>query len=111
MGQTVGQPSDPHADPLRDRTQKHRAGRARCFWLLCSHYLLHEAAHRLSGLVLHLAGGVGVGAEGEAGVVVAQHRGDGFDVHAVLEGCGGERFDGVGQAGIADSRFDCILMI
>lgn len=37
-----------------------------------------------------LAGGVGVGPQGKACVVVAQHGGDGFDVHAVLEGQGGE---------------------
>ena len=33
---------------------------------------------------------MGVGAEGEPGIVVAQHGGDRFDVHAVLEGQGGE---------------------
>ena len=33
---------------------------------------------------------MGVGAEGESCVVVPQHGGDGFDVHAVLEGQGGE---------------------
>lgn len=37
-----------------------------------------------------LAGGVGVGPQGKACVVVAQHGGDGFDVHAVLESQGGE---------------------
>lgn len=33
---------------------------------------------------------MGVGVQGEAGGVVAQHTGDGFDVHAVLQGQGGE---------------------
>ncbi len=49
----------------------------------------HEISHCLCGLVLDLSGGVGIGAEGEACVVVAQHTADCFDVHAVLEGyCG-----------------------
>ena len=50
----------------------------------CSHDLRHKAAHGLCGFVLLLAGGVGVGAQREARVVVAQHAADGFDVHAVL---------------------------
>ena len=53
-------------------------------------HLRHEAAHGLCRLVLLLPGGVGVCPQGEPGVVVAQHGGDGFDVHAVLEGQGGE---------------------
>lgn len=53
-------------------------------------HLRHEAAHGLSRLVLLLPRGVGVGAESEPGVVVPQHGGDRFDVHAVLEGQGGE---------------------
>ena len=53
-------------------------------------YLCHEIPHSLRCLVLFLAGGVSVGAEGESGIVVAQHGGDGFDVHAVLEGQSGE---------------------
>ena len=53
-------------------------------------YLCHEAAHGPGGFVLFLGGGVGVGAECESCIVVSQHGGDGFDVHAVLEGQGGE---------------------
>ena len=68
-----------------------------------SHYLLHEAPHRFSSLVLHLAGGVGVGAEGEAGIVVAQHGGDGFDIDAILEGCRGERVAEVVEAEVFNS--------
>ena len=37
------------------------------------HHLCHEAAHGLGGFILLLAGGVGVGAQGEARVVMAQH--------------------------------------
>jgi len=52
--------------------------------------LSQDAAHSLGGLVLLLLRGVGVGAQGEPGIVVPRHGGHGFDVHAVLEGCGGE---------------------
>ena len=38
---------------------------------LLLHDLCHEAAHGLRCLILHLPGGMGVGAEGEARVVVA----------------------------------------
>ena len=57
------------------------------FWVagLFLHHLRHEAAHGFRRLILHLPGGVGVGAECEARVVVAKHTGDGLDVHAVLE--------------------------
>gem|GEM_PF-1554292 len=41
----------------------------------CSHHLRHEAAHFLRGLLLHLPCDVGVGAEGEACVVVAERAG------------------------------------
>ena len=39
---------------------------------------------------LFLPRGIGAGAQGKPGVEVPQHGGHGFDVHAVLEGCGGE---------------------
>ena len=70
------------------------------------HDLCHKAAHRLSGFVLLLPCGVGVGAEGEPGIVVAQHGGHGFYIHAVLKGCGGE---GVPQIMEADVRQSCVL--
>ena len=54
------------------------------------HNLRHEAAHGLRCLILHLPGGVGVGAEREARVVMAQHTGDRLDVHTVLQGQRGE---------------------
>ena len=53
-------------------------------------HLRHEIAHGLGCLVLLLPRGVGVGAEGESCIVVSQHGGDGFDIHSVLEGQGGE---------------------
>lgn len=54
--------------------------------LISSHHLCHEAAHGLCSFVLLLTGGVGVGAESEARIVVAQHTADSFDVYAVLQG-------------------------
>ena len=53
--------------------------------LISSHHLCHEAAHGLCGFVLLLTGGVGVGAQGEARIVVPQHTADSFHVHAVLQ--------------------------
>ena len=57
---------------------------------LLLHHLCHEAAHGFRCLILHLPGGVGVGAEGETCVVVSQHTGDRLDVHSVLESQRGE---------------------
>ena len=59
------------------------------FFLLLAN-LFHKAAHGGSCLVLLLACGVGVGPQGEAGVEVAQHRGDSLYIHAVLQGHGSE---------------------
>ena len=49
------------------------------------HNLCHKISHGFRSPVLLLPGSVGVGAEGEAGVVVAQHTADCFHIHAVLE--------------------------
>lgn len=54
-----------------------------CLWVLSN--LCHETAHFLRGLLLHLPSGVGVGAECESGIIVAEHTADGFDVHAILQ--------------------------
>ena len=53
--------------------------------VLVSHDLRHEIPHRLCRPILLLSGDVGVEAEGEARIVVTQHTGDCFHVHAVLE--------------------------
>ena len=60
----------------------------------CLHHLRHEAAHRLCGFVLLLPRSVGVGAECESSVIVAEHTADGFDVHPILQ-C--QRCEGVPQ--------------
>ena len=80
-----------------ERFKKYRTERPNflsgVFWLqgwLLLHDLRHKAAHGFRRLVLHLPGGVGVGAEREARVVVTQHTGDRLDIHAVLQGKGCE---------------------
>ena len=67
------------------------------------HHSFHEAAHLLRRLFLHLPCGVGVGAQGEPGIVVPRHGGHGFDVHAVLEGCGGEGVTEIMEADMLQS--------
>ena len=52
--------------------------------------LCHDLADRSCRLDLHGVGGVGVGAEGEAGVGVAQHPGHRSDVHSALQSDRGE---------------------
>ena len=84
-----------HTRKCPDRPKEYRRGGfASSPVLFCvlfrSHDLRHEAAHGLRGFVLLLAGGVGVGSQGESGIVVAQHTADGFHVHAVLQGQRGE---------------------
>ena len=61
---------------------------------LLLHDLCHEAAHRFRRLILHLPGGMGVGAESESRVIVPQHAGDCLDVHPVLKG---QRREGMAQ--------------
>ena len=65
--------------------------------------LRHEAAHFLRGLLLHLSCGVGVSAEGEARVVVTQHRGYCFHIHTVLECQGRERMSQVVKSDVRQS--------
>ena len=63
-------------------------GRSSSLLLWCSlislHHLRHEATHGLGGFILFLASGMGVGAQGETRVIVAQHTADGFYIHTVL---------------------------
>ena len=79
-----------HTTKCVERFKEHRRGG---FCLLsgifasffCLHDLCHETAHFLRSLLLHLPSGVGVGAECEPGIIVAEHRGYCFDVHAILQ--------------------------
>ena len=88
------------------RGQHHADGKfgvpARCFGAtgLLLHHLCHEAAHGFRRLILHLPGGVGVDAEGEACVVMPQHTGDCLDVHAILQGEGGEGMTQIVEADV-----------
>ena len=61
---------------------------------LLLHDLSHEAAHGLCRLILHLPGGVGVGAEGaapiwSAGKSMAQQRDEEILTMLIAEICGG----------------------
>ena len=59
--------------------------------LFCGlHGLADDAADGVGGGALHPLRGVGVGAESEARVVVAQRTRQRLDIHAVLEGQRGE---------------------
>lgn len=57
-------------------------------WLFCRFFVLHDLCHkiphRLRRSILLLSGGVGVGSEGKARVVVPQHTAHRFHIHAVL---------------------------
>ena len=45
-----------------------------------------EVPHRVRRLFLHGGGDVGIGVEGKSGGVMAQHGGESFHIHAVLQG-------------------------
>ena len=81
---------DPNGDPKAERTGKHGEGRMASsapLWFFCGlHGLADDAADGVGGGALHPRRGVGVGAEGEARVIVSQRAGQCLDVHAVLEG-------------------------
>ena len=58
------------------------------------HHLCHEAAHGFRSLILHLPGGVGVGAEGAAqiwngGKSITQQRDEEILTMLIAEICGG----------------------
>ena len=57
-------------------------------WKKCTFDYIWRGA--VIGFVLFLAGGVGVGAQGETSVEVAQHGGYCFHIHTVLQGRGSE---------------------
>ena len=80
---------DPHRDPHAEINGNGWILPGRKFQPLFSfdphsHDLVHEIPHLFCGLLLLLAGGVGVGAEGETSIVVAQHTADGFYVYTIL---------------------------
>ena len=104
--QNVGQLPDPHRDPHNELCGKSQRAPERkpfpfrcsaCLWVLSNP--CHETAHFLRSLLLHLPSGVGVGAECESGIIVAEHTADGFDVHAILQ-C--QRCEGMSEIMKAD---------
>ena len=92
VGQNAGQlltHTPTHTRKCADRFKEYRRGGFApspifLMFFFCSHHLCHEAAHRLCSFILLLSCGVGVGAEGEARVVVTEHTADGFHIHTVL---------------------------
>ena len=71
---------NPQPDPHGERLEND-AGAP----ILFLRYPRHDAAYGPGGLVLFLAGGVGVDAEGKSSVVMPQHGGICFHVHTVLQ--------------------------
>ena len=65
---------------------------------LSLHGLTDDVPDGVGGIALHLRCGVGIGAEGEACIVVPQCTGQRLDVHAVLEGQRGEGVSEVVEA-------------
>ena len=99
MLKNVGQLPDPHRDSHvrigSKSTGEEVLPPLRYFAsFFCLHHLRHEAAHRLCGFVLLLPRSVGVGAECESSVIVAEHTADGFNVHPILQ-C--QRCEGVSE--------------
>ena len=77
-----------HTQKGPERIKQHRRGylpRRCCLFDQYSSDLRHKRPHLFRRSFLHLACGVRIGAEGEAWVVVAQHAGDCFDIHAALQ--------------------------
>ena len=99
-----------HTTKCVERLKEYRRGGfcllSGIFVFFCLHDLRHETAHRLCGLVLLLPCSVGVGAESESGVIVAEHTADGFDVHAILQ-C--QRCEGMSEIMKSDMRQPSIL--
>ena len=67
---------------------------------LCLHRLSDDVPDGIGGVTFHLRRSVGVGAEGEACVIVSQRAGQRLDVHAVLEGQSGEGVSEIMEADV-----------
>jgi hypothetical protein len=84
-------PPDPHRDPHAEMFRERRRGyawyplRRSVFFAACSHHLCHEITHLFGGAFLHLARDVGVGAEREARIEMAEHTRYSFHIHAILQ--------------------------
>ena len=60
------------------------------FVYFCPHDLRHETSLGFRCLILDLTGGMSIGMEGEACIVMAQHAVDGFGINAIPEDYCGE---------------------
>jgi hypothetical protein len=86
--------ADPHPDPHTEmpeddkRPSDAKSGGLFVVFMKCLglHHLGHHLAHSDSCGILRLTGGMRVGEEREAGIVVAQHGGSGLHIHAILKG-------------------------
>ena len=60
--------------------------------------------HGICRLPLDLGGDVGIGVQGKARAVVAQHPGDGLDIHTVLQSYRGERISHIVESNPGQSN-------
>ena len=72
--------------------------------LFVLHHLCHEIAHLFRCAILHLPCDVGVGAKREARAAVAEHRGNGFHVHAGLQRSRGETMSQVMKSNVFQTK-------
>ncbi len=79
-----------------------------CSSVFLLQYPFHKAPHLLRRALLHLSGGVCVGAQGEASVIVAQHVGHCFHVHAVLQSNGRECVPKIVEADVEPLKSFCV---
>ena len=76
------------------------------FFIALSNCLCDETTYLVRCRLLHIAGGVGVGVQGEACRIVSQDTGDCLYIYAVLDGQGGEGMPEIMKADIfSDPRF------
>ncbi len=66
--------------------------------------MFHEAAHDLTGPLLHIAGHMGVGIEGERCLSMAQDSREGLGIHSAGQGVGGKSVPEIVKADAGQSR-------
>ena len=67
-----------------------------------------DISHGLGGFFLCRGGDMGIGVQGEASGEVTQHAGYSLDVHAVLQGDGGEGVTEVMESDLRDTTISTI---
>lgn len=81
------------------------------FFLSALYDLIYEEPRGLGHFVLLLPGGMGVGAEGKSGIVMAKHEGHCFCIHAVLQGCGGKGVPEVVETDMGEALICLVLLV